>query len=193
MPIESLLSKVESAIKGGVTLVQLREKNTDGKEFFEKAKKLKELLRRYQIPLIINDRIDIALAVEADGVHIGQKDLPVEAVRKIVPENMIVGVSAKTVEEAKQAEQMGADYLGVGAVFPTNSKKDAEVLAEGMLRKITQSVSIPAVAIGGIHEGNIVKLTDQGIDGVAVVSAILSAENGYQSTKQLHQYCRFFK
>ena len=127
-PLETLLTIVEEAIEGGVTLVQLREKSSDGNVFYEKAKALKELLDRYDVPLIINDRVDVALAVGAAGVHIGQSDLPLHAVRNILPQPMIVGVSVSTVEEALLAEETGASYLGVGAAFPTGTKSDAKVL-----------------------------------------------------------------
>lgn len=175
--LEELLHTVEEAVKGGVTLVQLREKKSTGKCFYEKAIKVKELLHRYAIPLIINDRVDIALAVEADGVHVGQKDLPLSAVRKIVPDSMIVGVSVSTIEEAKEAELNGADYIGIGAVFPTGTKNDAEVLAEGMLEKIAKSVSIPSIAIGGIKLHNLSIIPNKNVAGVAIVSGITKAEN----------------
>lgn len=182
--INDLLRIVEQAVQGGVTIVQLREKRSDGKIFYEKAARLKELLSSYSVPLIINDRVDIALAVEAEGVHIGQKDLPLEQVRKIVPESMIVGVSASTIEEGKKAEREGADYLGIGAVFPTGTKQDAKVLPEGMLERVAQSVSIPSVAIGGIDLQNVSSIIGKNISGVAVVSSIMQAENPKQAAEQ---------
>lgn len=184
VPINDLLRIVEQAVQGGVTIVQLREKRSDGKIFYEKAARLKELLSSYSVPLIINDRVDIALAVEAEGVHIGQKDLPLEQVRKIVPESMIVGVSASTIEEGKKAEREGADYLGIGAVFPTGTKQDAKVLPEGMLERVAQSVSIPSVAIGGIDLQNVSSIIGKNISGVAVVSSIMQAENPKQAAEQ---------
>jgi thiamine-phosphate pyrophosphorylase len=185
MELEELLDKVESAIQGGVTMVQLREKQASGKIFLKKALALKKLTEKYRIPLIINDRVDIALAVEADGVHVGQSDLPASFVRKIVPSHMFVGVSCSTVEEAKQAEKQGADYLGVGAVFPTNSKKDAELLEKGMLEKIVENTSLPVVAIGGINKENVKLINHVGIEGIAVVSAILSSRDPKRAAEQL--------
>jgi thiamine-phosphate pyrophosphorylase len=181
MPLEQLLQTLEEAIKGGVTIVQLREKYATGKSFFEKAKRVKALLNYYDVPLIINDRVDVALAVEADGVHVGQSDLPVEAVRKIVPPSMIVGISVSSIEEAKIAEKKGADYLGVGALFPTDSKKDAKSLPAGMLELITAAVSIPAVAIGGIKLEHLPKLRGKNIAGVAIVSGIMKASDPYSA------------
>lgn len=177
VPLDKLLFIVEEAVKGGVSVVQLREKQSSGKSFFEKARYLKQLLQKYNVPLIINDRVDIALAVEADGVHIGQSDLPLKSVRKIVPSNMIVGVSVSTVEQAIEAERNGANYIGVGAVFPTNTKEDAKVLPEGMLEQIIQNIKIPAVAIGGIKIDNLSKIAVTGVDGIAVVSGIMKAKN----------------
>lgn len=188
VPVEKLLYIVEEAVKGGVTIVQLREKLSNGQTFFEKAKKLKELLRRYQVPLIINDRIDVALAIGADGVHIGQSDLPLKAVREIVPKSMIVGVSVSTVEEALEAEENGATYLGVGAVFPTKSKADAEVLPTGMLDSIIEKVPIPIVAIGGIQLENVAQIQGKNIAGIAVVSGIMKADAPFKTAKAF-QHC----
>jgi thiamine-phosphate pyrophosphorylase len=190
MEMEDLLKKVEAAIQGGVTMVQLREKQSSGKLFLKKALALKSLTEKYKIPLVINDRVDIALAAEADGVHVGQSDLPAAFVRKIVPPSMFVGVSCSTVEEAIEAEKQGADYLGVGAVFPTNSKKDAQLLEKGMLESIVKSTSIPVVAIGGINQENVKQLNDTGIDGIAVVSAILSSSNPKQAAEMLKNASR---
>lgn len=187
--VEDLLKIVEEAVKGGVTIVQLREKNSTGHEFYGKAKRLKALLSRYDIPLVINDRIDIALAVGSAGVHIGQSDLPLYAVRKIVPSSMIVGVSVSTVEEAKEAEENGADYIGVGAAFATNTKEDADLLSEGMLSAITSSVTIPAVAIGGIKLANIHELKDEKLAGVAIVSEIMHAQKPYEAALALQKEC----
>lgn len=175
--IDSLLKVVEQAIKGGVTIVQLREKSSLGKVFYEKAKVLKELLDSYNVPLIINDRIDIAIAVNAAGVHIGQSDLPLATVREIVPKSFIIGVSAGNLEEAMNAERDGATYIGVGSVFPTGTKEDAKLLTQGVLEEITKNISIPVVAIGGITIDNLDTLRYKGLAGVAVVSAIMKANN----------------
>lgn len=177
VPVNSLLKVAEQAIEGGVTIVQLREKNSSGKEFYEKAKALKELLDSYDIPLLINDRIDIAIAVNAAGVHIGQSDLPLATVKEIVPQSFIIGVSAGTLEEAKNAERDGATYIGVGSVFPTGTKEDAKLLPQGVLEEITKTISIPVVAIGGITIENVDTLQHKGLAGVAVVSAIMKANN----------------
>jgi thiamine-phosphate pyrophosphorylase len=183
LPQDELLKKVELAIQGGVTIVQLREKSGNGKVFYEKAVKLRELTEKYQIPLIINDRVDIALAVGADGVHVGQSDLPAPAIRKIIPLSMIVGVSVGNPEEAREAELNGANYVGVGAVFPTTSKADAKVLPPGMLDKILETIQIPAVAIGGINLENISMLGGKNIAGIAVVSGIMKANDPFEVAK----------
>lgn len=187
VPLDELLQTVERAVKGGVTIVQLREKQSSGNLFYEKASKLKSLLDQYEVPLIINDRIDVALAVSAGGIHIGQSDLPLSAVRNIVPDSMIVGVSVSTVEEAEDAVKNGANYLGVGAVFPTNSKHDAKLLPAGMLEAIINQVPIPVVAIGGIKTENIYKLKEHPIAGCAIVSGIMKAENPYTAAKTYRQ------
>ncbi|TKC19161.1 thiamine phosphate synthase [Robertmurraya kyonggiensis] len=187
VPLEQLLTIVEEAIRGGVTCVQLREKKNSGKLFFEKAVKLKELTSRYEVPLYINDRVDIALAANADGIHVGQEDLPLAEIKKIVPSSMLVGVSAGTVEEALAAERDGADYIGVGAVFPTKSKDNAKLLPEGELERIIDAVSIPVVAIGGIQLENISQIRDIGIAGVAVVSEIMRAENPLEAAEALRK------
>lgn len=187
VPIDGLLSIVDEAIKGGVTMVQLREKRNSGRIFLEKAVRLKELTNRYHIPLIINDRVDIAMAAGADGVHVGQQDLPLTEVKKIISPSMIVGVSAGTMEEALAAERDGADYIGVGAVFPTASKDNAKVLPDGMLERIVDAVSIPVVAIGGINYENISTIRDLEIAGIAVVSQIMNAQNPYEAANQLRE------
>lgn len=187
IPLPELLAIVEEAIKGGVTAVQLREKTNSGKLFFEKALKLKELTSRYEVPLYINDRVDIALAVEADGIHVGQEDLPLTSIKQIIPPTVNVGVSAGSVEEAIAAEKDGADYIGVGAVFPTASKDDAKVLAEGELEKIIEAVSIPVVAIGGIKLNNIERLKDLPIAGIAIVSEIMKADSPRKAASLLRE------
>lgn len=181
--IDALCTIVEQAVKGGVSIVQLREKTSGGKVFLEKAKSLKAILEPYGVPLVINDRVDVALAAGAEGVHVGQSDLPLADVRKIVPSSMIVGVSVSNVEEALAAEKAGADYVGVGAVFPTDSKKDAELLMEGMLEQVTSAISIPVVAIGGIKLDNIEQLAGKNLAGAAIVSAIMHAESPYEAAR----------
>lgn len=187
VPLDNLLNVVTKAIQGGVTIVQLREKNCNGKEFYEKAKILKKLLDSYDIPLIINDRIDIAIAVNAAGVHIGQTDLPIQIVKEMVPKSFIIGVSAGNLEEAENAEREGATYIGVGSVFPTGTKGDAKLLAPGVLEEITKTVSIPVVAIGGIALENVQTLQHTGIAGVAVVSAIMKASNPSLVAEKFHK------
>jgi thiamine-phosphate pyrophosphorylase len=183
---EELLGKVEKALEGGVTLVQLREKEADGKEFYERSLRLKKLLDRFHVPLIINDRVDVALAVGASGVHVGQDDLPLKVVRSLVGD-MIVGVSVRTVQEAQQAVEDGADYIGVGSVFPTSTKLDAKGITKEELIEITESIRIPAVAIGGITAENIEKLNGTGIRGAAVVSAILKSQDPKKAAEELNE------
>ncbi len=176
---------VEDAIKGGVTVVQLREKNLSGKKFFETALSLKKITGKYKIPLIINDRVDIAVAADADGVHVGQSDLPAKAARKIIGDEKILGVSASTLDEALKAESDGADYIGVGGIFFTATKPDAESVSPETLKKICESVKIPVVAIGGINSETLPRVKNTGIVGVAVVSAIVAAENPEDAAKNL--------
>lgn len=172
---QTLPEQVEAALKGGATCVQLREKELDGTALLEEAKVLAALCRRYGVPLIINDNVEVALASGADGVHVGQDDLTVEQVRRLAGDRLIVGVSAHTVEQALAAQAGGADYLGVGAVFATATKSDARVLPRETLAKICRAVDIPVVAIGGIGEDNLLQLAGTGVDGAALVSAIFSA------------------
>jgi thiamine-phosphate pyrophosphorylase len=174
---KDLFTAVEEAIKGGVTVVQLREKNLTSLEFYNTAVKIKEITDKYNVPLIINDRLDIAIAVDAAGLHVGQKDMPAEVARKLLGSNKILGVSAATLEEAKKAETDGADYIGVGAVFLTTTKNDARAVSVQLLKEIKQGVSIPVVAIGGINSGNAKLLKPANVDGIAVVSDILGKEN----------------
>jgi len=168
---------VERAIQGGVSLVQLREKTASTREFYELAVKLQALTSRYGIPLLINDRLDIALSMGADGLHLGQDDLPIAVARKYFGREKVIGVSVSNVDEAIQAEKDGADYLGVGAMFSTPTKADARLVSLEELRSIKKAVSIPVVAIGGINKENIPDLMGTGIDGVSVVSAILGQED----------------
>lgn len=174
MSCDSLTEAVEQAILGGYTMIQLREKELSSLEFYNQAVAVKQVTDKYHIPLIINDRIDIAMAVQATGVHIGQHDLPAAAVRKIIGENMLLGVSASSIAEAIQAQQDGADYLGVGAMFPTGTKTDADSVSMEELQKIRTAVSLPIVVIGGINKGNAGRFKPMGIDGLAVVSAIIA-------------------
>ena len=174
MSCDSLTEAVEQAILGGCTMIQLQEKELSSLEFYNQAVAVKQVTDKYHIPLIINDRIDIAMAVQATGVHIGQHDLPAAAVRKVIGENMLLGVSASSIAEAIQAQQDGADYLGVGAMFPTGTKTDADSVSMEELQKIRAAVSLPIVVIGGINKGNAGRFKPMGIDGLAVVSAIIA-------------------
>jgi thiamine-phosphate pyrophosphorylase len=172
---KSLIQQVEEALKGGVTCVQLREKNLGYDEFLAEAIEMKKLCAQYNVPLIINDSVEIAIKAKADGVHVGQSDMEAGRVRELVGDDMIIGVSARTVEEALKAQNAGADYLGVGAMFSTSTKLDAKVLSHGALKEICQAVSIPVTAIGGITRENMMELKGSGVDGVALVSAIFGA------------------
>jgi thiamine-phosphate pyrophosphorylase len=174
---ESLKASVEAAISGGVTMVQLREKHLSSKEFYELAIGIKEITDKYNVPLIINDRLDIALAINASGVHIGQEDLPASIVKKLIGPDKIVGVSAATLAEAAKAEQDGVDYIGVGSFYPTKTKTDTRNVTIDQLREISEKITIPIVAIGGINHTNAEVLLDNGADGIAVVSAILASNN----------------
>ncbi|MBZ9634387.1 thiamine phosphate synthase [Clostridium sp. FP1] len=172
-----IYTDVEEAIKGGVTLVQIREKKVGTLEFYNIAVKIKCITDKYKVPLIINDRLDIALAIDAAGVHLGQSDMPADIARRILGNNKIIGVSTSTLEEAKKAERQGAEYVGVGAMFPTTTKDDASAVSVACLKEIKEGISIPVVAIGGISEKNVSLLKPANIDGIAVVSAILSKKS----------------
>lgn len=174
---QSLYQQVEAALKGGVTCVQLREKELDEARFLQEARDICALCHQYKVPFIVNDNVDIAIACGADGVHVGQEDMEAGKVRRRVGDAMILGVSAHTVEEARQAVRDGADYLGVGAVFPTNTKTDAGQMSNETLRAICGAVNVPIVAIGGINQNSIGKLAGSGVGGVALVSAIFSAKD----------------
>lgn len=176
---------VEDSILGGATIVQLREKDVTSREFYAIAVKIKDITDKYNVPLIINDRLDIALAVGAFGVHIGQSDMPCIIARKVLGKDKIIGVSVHTLEEALEAEKDGADYLGCGAVFSTSTKKDATNVSYDKLKEIKARVKIPVVAIGGINEKNLAQLKGTNIDGVAIVSAILGKENIKEATENL--------
>ena len=184
---EDFLKKIEEACRSGVTLVQLREKECSTREYYELAQKVKTITDTYQIPLIIDDRVDICLAVDVSGVHIGADELPVEVVRKLIGKDKILGVTAKTVERALEAEQHGADYLGVGAIYPTTTKVITHPTSIETLRKIATTVSIPIVAIGGIKEDNMEPLKGTGIAGVAIVSEIMKAENIQEKCQSLRR------
>ena len=174
---QTLYQQVEAALKGGVTCVQLREKALDEAAFLQEARDICALCRRYGVPFIVNDNVDIAVACGADGVHVGQEDMEAGEVRRRVGEDMILGVSVHTVEEARQAVRDGADYLGLGAVFPTGTKTDADVMPGDMIRAICGAVDVPTVAIGGLNRSNILQLSGSGVDGAALVSAIFGAED----------------
>lgn len=182
---QTLLEQIESALAGGVTLVQLREKRMSGEDLVREAREIRALCHRYGVPLILNDDADAALASGADGVHVGAEDLPVRSVRERVGQGMIVGATAKTVAQAQAAEAAGADYLGVGAVFPSPTKRNAIRITAEELRTICASVSIPAVAIGGITRENLGELRGCGMAGIAVVSAIFSAEDIQAAAREL--------
>lgn len=184
---KTLMQQVLEALEGGITFLQLREKNLCEEEFMEEAKKMKKLAAKYKVPFVINDNIKVALAVDADGVHIGQDDMSVEEARKLLGDDKIIGVSAHNVEEALKAEEGGADYLGVGAVCATSTKKDANVVQKDEIRRIKESVKIPIVAIGGIKKENIMTLKGTNVDGVAVVSAIFGAKDIKEDTKELKE------
>ena len=171
---DTLSHQVEQALEGGATFIQLREKELDEARFLEEAKELKKLCRKYQVPFVVNDNVEIAVQAEADGVHVGQKDMEAGEVRRKLGEDKLIGVSVQTVKQAVLAEKLGADYLGVGAVFHTGSKADAEAVSSETLRAICEAVDIPVIAIGGIGKDNVEKLAGTGICGIAVISAIFA-------------------
>lgn len=179
--------QVEAALRGGVSFVQLREKDCDEQFFMSEALIIKELCQRYQVPFIINDNVDVAIACQADGIHVGQSDMMAANVRSLIKEELILGVSVQNVEQALLAQEMGADYLGVGAVFSTSTKLDADDVSYETLKAICDSVAIPVVAIGGINKSNMMKLKGSGIEGVALVSAIFASENIENECKNLRK------
>ena len=182
---QSLLCVCEDVLSNGATFLQIREKDLDADSFEAEAAKLKELCTRYKVPYVVNDSVEIALAIDADGVHVGQSDIKGRDIRSIIGPDKILGISAGTVDEAIAAETAGADYIGVGAVFVTSTKKNARNLTVEKLREISSAVSIPVVAIGGINENNLMELSGSGVDGVAVVSAIFAAQDPGKATAQL--------
>lgn len=184
---EEFLFRTEEALKGGVTLLQLREKEKTTREYIELAEKVHAITKKYNIPLIIDDRVDVALAVGAEGVHVGQSDMPVWSARKLMGEDKIVGATAKTVPWAKEAYEQGADYLGVGAIFPTTTKVKTVLTSTDTLKDICDAVPIPANAIGGLNKGNIDVLKGIPIAGICVVSAIMKAENVRRETEILSE------
>ena len=183
----SLIEVVKESLEGGVTFLQLREKELDDESFLKEAKELKALCREYKVPFVINDNVEIAIKTDADGVHVGQSDMEAGDVRKRLGPDKIIGVSAQTVEQAVLAEKRGADYLGVGAVFPTGSKDDADDVSFETLKAICEAVSIPVVAIGGISKENAIKLKGSGICGVAVISAIYAAPDIKEAAAELKE------
>ncbi len=182
-----LPGKVEAAIQGGVTLVQLREKEADSRKFLDTALRVREVTERYRVPLIINDRIDIALACDAAGVHLGQQDIPCAIARNILGPDKLIGVTAKTVKQALQAEQDGADYLGCGALFPSGAKPEAQPMTLSTLSEILAAVHIPVTAIGGISADNVHLPVEAGANGVAVVSAILGQPDVCAAARKLRE------
>lgn len=174
---QTLMEQVEAAIRGGATCIQLREKELPEDEFLAEAMEMKKLCARHAVPFIVNDNVEIAIKCGADGIHVGQKDMEAGNVRAFVGEEVIIGVSAQTVEQALAAEAAGADYLGVGAVFGTTTKLDANSVSHDTVREICAAVSIPVVAIGGINRTNLMELSGSGVDGVALVSAVFAAED----------------
>ncbi|WP_247933289.1 thiamine phosphate synthase [Streptococcus mitis] len=175
--VESFLKKVETACRSGVTIIQLREKNLTTNQYYQLAKQVKEITDAYQVPLIIDDRLDVCLAVDAAGLHIGDDELPVSVARQVLGPEKILGVTAKTVKRALEAEEGGADYLGTGAIFPTTTKENAPITLISTLKTICQRVAIPVVAIGGLTSENIDQLIGTGIAGVAVVRDLMQAED----------------
>ena len=182
---QTLLSVCEDVLANGATFLQIREKDLDANSFEAEAAKLKELCARYKVPYVVNDSVEIALAIDADGVHVGQSDIQGRDIRGMIGPDRILGISAGTVEEAIAAETAGADYIGVGAVFGTSTKKNARNMTVDQLREICGAVSIPVVAIGGIDAKNLMELSGSGVDGVAVVSAIFAAEDPGRAAAQL--------
>ncbi len=181
----SLYEQIEATLKNGATCIQLREKHLDDEMFLEEARQIAALCKQYNVPLIINDNVSVAIQCNAEGIHVGQEDMTVQEVRKLVGDQMMIGVSANTKEEALLAAENGADYLGIGAVFNTTTKSDIRLISYHDIQEICRSVDIPTVAIGGISKKNILELVGSGVDGVAVVSAIFAADDPGKATAEL--------
>ena len=182
---KKFLNTIEESINGGVKVVQIREKTADTLTFYNLALEVKKITDKYDIPLIINDRVDIALAIDADGVHVGQSDLPCDITRKLIGESKILGISASKISEAKKAQKEGADYIGTGAIFPTATKDDAPSVTKDELRDIVESIDIPVVAIGGIKLSNVDEIKDCGIKGISVVSEIMDSNDPKKTSEEL--------
>lgn len=189
MSCETIEQSVEDGVKGGCTVIQLREKDCTSREFYELAVRVKKITDKYNVPLIINDRLDIAQAVDCAGVHLGQSDMPCAVARKILAEDKIIGISAATLEEAKKAQADGADYLGVGAMYATNTKTDARAVTKEQLVEIRAAVDIPIVIIGGVNQKTVPNFKGMGIDGAAVVSAVVSQPDIEKAAKDLRELC----
>lgn len=187
MSSPSMEESVESALRGGASVIQLRDKHASGRQMYETALALKAVTDRFGVPLIINDRVDIAMAVDAAGVHLGQSDMPLKAARHLLGEHKLIGVSAARVEEACEAEQGGADYLGVGAVFTTGTKDNTRPVSRELLMQIRDAVTIPMVAIGGITTENVLKLRGTGINGIAVVSAVVAQPDVTEAAQRMRR------
>lgn len=187
---EEFLQRTEAALKGGVTLLQLREKDRTTREYLAMAEKVHRLTRQYQVPLIIDDRLDVAMASDAEGVHLGQSDMPIEAARRIFGKDKIIGATAKTVEQAKEAYEQGADYLGVGAIYPTTTKVKTILTSTETLAQICRAVPIPVNAIGGLNKGNIDVLKGIPVAGICVVSAIMKADDSQRAARELGEKAR---
>lgn len=185
IPNMTLEEAVQKAILGGATMIQLREKHLPLKNFIHQASSIQEITKKYNIPLIINDNVEVALAVDADGIHVGQEDTPAKEIRQMIGNDKILGVSAQTIAQALQATQDGADYIGVGSIFSTPTKKDADHVSLDTLCSICQKSAVPVVAIGGINENNALELVDTHISGIAVVSAIFASPDPYESAKTM--------
>ena len=184
---QTLMEQVEDALKGGATCMQLREKELDEAAFLQEALEMKALCEKYHVPFFVNDNVEIAVKCKADGIHVGQSDMATAKVRQTVGENIMIGVSVHSVEEALEAVRNGADCLGVGAMFSTSTKTDANVLTKEVLKEICDAVDVPVVAIGGISKENMMELSGTGVDGVALVSAIFAAEDFEQECRVLRQ------
>ena len=189
---EEFLRRVESALQGGVTLLQLREKGKTTREYLDLAQKVHALTARYRVPLIIDDRVDVAMAVDAEGVHLGQSDMPVALARKLMGDNKIIGATTKTVAQAKEAYQQGADYLGVGAMYPTTTKVQTVLTSKETLDAICRGVPIPVNAIGGLNQENMQALKGIPIAGICVVSAIMKAQNPQQAAEEMKKGAEMF-